>query len=222
MWLSPVLNRVVMATVLGLFALAPFAALAQSPGSAPVAGVDYVEITGGEPFATAPGKIEVVEVFGYTCIHCAHFEPLVSAWKAGLPDDVNFVPVPAPFGGYWIPYAQAFHAAQDLGLLDRTHAAMFRALHERGSLPIANATAAEIAGFYAGYGADPGQVDKAMASEATAAKLERARGFLRRSGVAGTPTLIVAGRYRVTADSFQDSLDIADALIERERARRRR
>ncbi|GAB2622596.1 thiol:disulfide interchange protein DsbA/DsbL [Novilysobacter erysipheiresistens] len=216
----PALNRVVLAAV--LFVLAPFAALAQSPGNVPVAGVDYVEIAGGEPFAAAPGKIEVVEVFGYTCIHCAHFEPLVSAWKAGLPDDVSFVPVPAPFGGYWVPYAQAFHAAQELGLLDRTHAAMFRALHETGSLPIANATAAEIAGFYAGYGADPGQFAKAMASDATAAKLERARGFLRRSGVEGTPTLIVAGRYRVTADSFQELLDIAGALIERERARRRR
>ncbi|MGH8086501.1 MAG: thiol:disulfide interchange protein DsbA/DsbL [Lysobacter sp.] len=215
------LNRLVLTAALALSALLPAAVLAQSNDSAPVAGVDYVEVAGGEPFAAAPGKIEVVEVFGYTCIHCAHFEPLVSAWKAELPADVSFVPVPAPFGGYWVPYAQAFYAAQGQGLLDRTHAAMFRALHETGSLPIVNATPAEIAGFYAGYGADPGQFAKAMVSEATAAELERARGFLRRSGVEGTPTLIVAGKYRVLGESFQQSLDIASALIERERARRK-
>ena len=217
------LNRAVLAAALAVLALVPAAAMAQAAAaSTPVAGVDYVEIAGGEPFAAAPGKIEVAEVFGYTCIHCAHFEPLVSAWEAGLADDVSFVPVPAPFGGYWVPYAQAFYAAQELGLLDRTHAAMFRALHETGSLPIVNATAAEIAGFYAGHGADAGQFAEAMTSEATTAKLERARGFLRRSGVEGTPTLIVAGKYRVLGGSFQESLDIASALIERERAQRRR
>ena len=41
----------------------------------PVAGVDYVEIPNGKPFAPLNGKVEVVEVFGYTCIHCAHFQP---------------------------------------------------------------------------------------------------------------------------------------------------
>lgn len=218
----PALNRAVLAAALVLLALVPAAAMAQAPTSPPVVGVDYVEIAGGEPFAAAPGKIEVAEVFGYTCIHCAHFEPLVSAWKAGLAEDVSFVLVPAPFGGYWVPYAQAFYAAQDQGLLDRTHADMFRALHETGSLPIVNPTAAEITSFYAGYGADPAQFAKAMASEATAARLERARGFLRRSGVEGTPTLIVAGKYRVLGGSFQESLNIAHALIERERAQRRR
>jgi thiol:disulfide interchange protein DsbA len=213
-----VLSRIALAAAFALVALLPALGFAQAGDAAPVAGVDYVEIAGGTPFSTAPGKIEVVEVFGYTCIHCAHFEPLVGAWKARLPDDVEFVPVPAPFGGYWIPYAQAFYAARDQGLLGKTHAAMFRALHETGALPIANATPAEIAGFYAGYGADSGAFVRAMASEATAERLQRARDFLRRSGVEGTPTLIVAGKYRVLGGSFQESLDIASALVERERA----
>ena len=209
------LPRLALGAMLALSVLLPAAALAQS--SAPVAGTDYVEIPGGEPFAPVSGKIEVVEVFGYTCIHCANFEPLVSKWKAGLPADVSFVPVPAPFGGYWIPYAQAFHAAQAQGLVGRTHGAMFNALHEAQSLPITNATPVEIAGFYAGYGADASQFIADMASEATEAKLQHARDFLRRSGVEGTPTLIVAGKYRVLGDSFEELLDTASALVERER-----
>src|SRR5690606_27669028 len=59
-------------------------------GAAPVAGTDYVVIAGGTPFKAGSDKIEVVEVFGYTCPHCSTFEPLVSAWSARLPADVEF------------------------------------------------------------------------------------------------------------------------------------
>lgn len=215
------LTRLARFAALALAILLPASAFAASP-TAPVAGTDYVEIADGQPFAPQPGKIEVVEVFGYTCSHCARFEPLVSAWKAGLPADVSFVAVPAPFGGYWVPYAQAFYAAQAQGLVGKTHAAVFRALHEQHSLPIVGATPTEVATFYATHGADPEQFARDMTSAATEAQLERARGFLRHSGVEGTPTLIVAGKYRVLGGSFEQSLDIASALVERERSQRHR
>ncbi len=54
-------------------------------------GVDYLEIPGGAPFSTQDGKVEVVEVFGYTCPHCASFEPHLVAWERTLPDDVALV-----------------------------------------------------------------------------------------------------------------------------------
>ena len=211
------LSRLAVLALLSIAALSP----AYAAPAAPVAGVDFVEIPGGLPFDTAPGRIEVVEVFGYTCSHCAAFEPAVAAWKRRLPDDVSFVPVPAPFSGYWLPYARAYYAAQAHGLVERTHADMFRALHEEQRLPIMRATPAEIAAFYAGYGADPAAFAATMTSAATDAQLERARTFIRRSGVDGTPSLVVAGRYRVIGRSFEQVLDTVDALIARERARLR-
>ena len=51
-------------------AAAPVAATPPS-GPAPVAGTDYAVIAGGQPFDPLNGKIEVVEIFGYTCPHCA-------------------------------------------------------------------------------------------------------------------------------------------------------
>jgi len=77
----------------------PVPAPARPVGPEPVAGTDYVVIEGGQPFQPATGKIEVVEIFGYVCPACARFQPLVGSWKAGLPADVNFVYVPAGFGG---------------------------------------------------------------------------------------------------------------------------
>lgn len=200
-------------------ALAAAPATKAPAGPVPVAGVDYVEIADGRAYAPVPGKIEVVEAFGYTCGHCANFEPRLSAWVAKLPADVQFTAVAAPFGGLWIPYAKAYYAAQSLGLAHKTHAAVFRALHDQRSLPLSRPTPEEIAAFYAGHGADPQRFIAAMASPAVEAQLERARAFLRHSGIEGTPTLIVNGKYRVTGgNGADDVLRIAEHLIARERA----
>lgn len=199
-----------------LLALLPLSAFAADP----VAGVDYVEIADGKPYAPLNGKVEVVEVFGYTCIHCAHFQPVVSAWHKKQPSWVRFTPVPAAFGGYWMPYARAYYAAAKLRVLAKTHDAMFKALHEQGSLPIQNASSNEIAAWYADYGVDPQAFAAAMDSPATDVLLERSKAFALASGIEGTPTLIVNGKYRVIGSSFEDTLRIADFLVKKEHARK--
>ena len=187
----------------------------------PVAGVDYVEIPNGKPFAPLNGKVEVVEVFGYTCIHCAHFEPTRAAWKKTLPRDVQLTPVPAAFGGYWIPYARAFFAAQQLGVQPRTHQAVFDALHKTGALPIQNASPEEIAGFYASQGVDRARFMAALRGPQVDAQLARARDWVAAAGVEGTPTIIVNGKYRVIGGrTYDDMLKIAERLVARERARK--
>ena len=198
------------------------AAVAAASGPALVAGKDYVVIEGGQPFDPAAGKIEVVEVFGYTCPHCASFQPMVNAWKARLPKDVRFTYVPAPFGGYWIPYAKAYYAAESMGLLGKTHDAMFKALHLDRSLPIQNATPEEIGKFYGAYGANAKTFASNMQSFAVDAKVSRAKQFIQRSGVDATPMMVVNGRYRVQGRTLEDSLRIVNQLIAQERAAKSR
>src|SRR5690606_40335280 len=78
---------------------APAAPAPAAPsGPAPVAGVDYQVIENGQPFQPVAGKIEVAEVFGYTCPHCANFDPILEAWAKRQPADVNLVLVPGAFG----------------------------------------------------------------------------------------------------------------------------
>ena len=206
-----------------LLALLPLAASATQPVAvpAPVEGKDYVLIPDGKPYAPLAGKVEVVEVFGYTCIHCAHFQPVVSAWHRKQPSWVRFTPVPAAFGGYWTPYARAYYAAAKLRVLARSHDDVFKALHETGKLPIQNASNEEIAAFYAGYGADPGAFLAAMQSPATDLLLQRSTDFATATGIEGTPTLVVNGKYRVLGRSFDDTLRITDFLVARERAARK-
>lgn len=185
-------------------------------GPPPVEGVDYVRIDGGAPYAQVPGTVEVAEVFGYACPHCAHFEPALRAWARTLPKGVRVVPVPAP----WDPYARAFVAARTLKVADASHGAVFKALHEDGSLPLRDPQPGEIAQFYARYNVPPARFTAAMAAPAVDAELQRAAAFFERSGVEGTPTLVINGRYRVTARGRAEVFRVAEHLIARERRTR--
>ena len=211
--------RAFLLSLLVLFAFAPSVQAQALPGL--TEGKEYRLIADGSPYRPAAGKIEVAEVFGYTCIHCAHFEPTLAAWKKTLPRDVQLTPVPAAFGGYWIPYARAFFAAQQLGVQPRTHQAVFDALHKTGALPIQKASPEEIAGFYASQGVDRARFMAALRGPQVDAQLARARDWVAAAGVEGTPTIIVNGKYRVIGGrTYDDMLKIAERLVARERARK--
>lgn len=192
---------------------------AASKGNA-VAGTDYVVIQGGQPYDPLNGKIEVVEVFNFICPACARFEPLLGAWKKTLPADVRLTYVPADFNAQWHIYAQAYFVADATGLDAKTHDAVFNAIHIEHSLPSESdpPDARKVAAFYAKYGADPKQFIDAMSSFTVDAKLKRAKQFMLASGVEGTPTMIVDGKYRVTGKGDEDTLRIVNQLIAQERA----
>jgi thiol:disulfide interchange protein DsbA len=189
-------------------------------GPAPVAGVDYVEISGGQPFEPGTGRIEVAEIFSYTCPHCAQFEPLVLAWRARQPADVKFTPIAGFFGGNPEPFAKAFYAAESMGARAKTHDAMFRALHIDRSLDMQGATPQTIAAFYGKFGIDPAQFASTMSSFAVDAKVKRANQFIMQTGVEGSPSVVVDGKYRVTGKTLEDTLRITTHLVAKERAAR--
>lgn len=201
---------------------APAAAPAAAPapvapqGPAPVEGEDYTTITGGVPFSPAAGKIEVVEIFGYTCPACFRFQAILAPWKSRLPADVNFIYMPAAFGGPGDEFARGFYASQTLGAFDKVHEPMYAAVHVERKLR--GQSADDIAAVYGELGLDAAQVKTAMASFGVNAQVARARQFAQRSQITGTPSLIVHGKYLVKGKSFEDMLRVADHLIARERA----
>jgi len=211
-----------------LLALIPALAFAQTPASvvpapaadtaAPRLGIDYEVMPLPAP-TYGHGGIEVAEVFSYACIHCAHFQPLVTAWKKNLPKDVRWEYIPADFGSVWNTFARAYFAADQLHVLAKTHEAIFRAVHEEHA--VTSGTPEEVAAVYGKFGVDPGKFLAAMNSPATDQRLAQARRFVLATGIQGTPTLVIDGRYRVTATadrSFQGMLATADYLIALERA----
>ena len=191
---------------------------AAAPAPAPRMGVDYEVLPVPQPTWGA-GKIELAEVFSYQCIHCAEFQPSVNAWKKTMPADVRWEYVPAVFGGTWDNFARAYFAAQILGVQPRTHDMVFHAVFINKS--IKGGTPENIADMYAKFGVDRAKFLATMSSFGVTAKLNRAKQFALRTGITGTPTLIINGKYRinVTADrGFPGMLSTATYLIAQERA----
>jgi len=162
--------------------------------------------------------VEVAEVFWYGCPHCYTFKPLVESWAEDLPEDVNYVKIPAALGSSWEPHAKAFYALEAMGELDKVHDALFDALAgERRPLNSGEA----LADFVSGYGVDGEEFLKNYNSFGVNAKMQQAQSKIRGARVTGTPTMLVNGKYRVTASmagSHEATLEVVDYLIEQERA----
>lgn len=201
---------------LALIVAAPVA-LAQTPADGLVEGRDYTLIDPPQPTADK-SKVEVLEVFGYWCIHCAHLDPILQKWKKGLPADVDFRYVPAVWqGGVDEYFARAFYTAETMGVLDKTHSAMFTAAAVERKTQSPDA----ILDFYADQGIDREQFEATMNSFTVNAKVARVKQTLPRYAIEGTPTLIVNGKYKAMArgdGTMDDLMATVDKLIARERA----
>jgi thiol:disulfide interchange protein DsbA len=195
--------------------LLPLAAIAAEPAPL-VEGRDYRLIENGTPYRPLDGKIEVVEVFAYWCPHCAEFQPQLSAWVRKLPDDVRFTYVPAAFDPD-DAFARGFFAAERANAVERTHDALFRAVHHDGLLA-RNATIDEIAWYYGQQGLNPTAIKVAMVGPQVDALMQRAHAFEIGIKLPGTPTMVVNGRYLITPRTHQDALRIADQLVAQLRA----
>lgn len=161
--------------------------------------------------------VEVAEVFWYGCPHCYTFKPLIESWAENAPDYVNYVKIPAALGASWEPHAKAFFAVEAMGELDKVHDAFFEALAgERRQLNSGEA----LADFVAEHGVDGEEFLKNYNSFGVNARMQQAQSKIRGARVTGTPTMIVAGKYRVTASmagSHEAVLDVIDYLVEQER-----
>jgi thiol:disulfide interchange protein DsbA len=184
----------------------------------PVAGKDYVEISNGTPPDPSSKQVIVEEFFNYICPACYSFEPLLLAWTGKLPDYAKLVHVPATFRADFVQYARAYYAAEALGVVDKSHAAVYEAIHVTHKLPAEGDKPDEdkIAAFYTVYGVDKEQFLNTMKSFGVDTKVKRATERMQRSRVSGTPSLVVNGRYLVRGQSVQDMLRIASYLIEKE------
>jgi len=181
------------------------------------AGKQYVELKNPVP-VSKPGKIEVVELFWYGCGHCYQFESSINPWAEQLPEDVNFVRIPALFGGMWNVHGQLFLTLEAMKADHKVHAAVFDGIHKQGRKL---ATPEEMADYLAGHGIDREAFLKTFNSFGVKSQLERAKKLGMAYQISGVPVLIVNGKYRFDIGSSggpQKALQVADHLIAKERA----
>lgn len=182
-----------------------------------VEGTHYERLL--EPVRTAdPARIEVVELFWYGCSHCFQFEPLLAKWEPALAKDVDFHRSPAMWNKLMAVHAQAFYAAEALGVLGKLNQPLFEALNvQRKRLESED----EIAELFAANGVTDADFRKAFNSFGVQSKVKQADARQRSYKTTGTPEMIVNGKFRVSArlaGSPEAMLKVVDFLIAKERA----
>ena len=194
-------------------------AAAQGPAWAqggPVEGKDYQRVA--TPVPVPPGKVEVVEFFGYWCPHCSAFEPALDAWVKKLPAaQVAFRRVPVAFNAAQEPLQKLYFALESLDLIEALHRKVFNSLHvARQRLD----KDAEISVFLQANGVDAAKVMDSMKSFSVATKVRQARQLAEGYKIEGVPTLGIQGRYMTSpsiAGTPERALAVADQLIAQSR-----
>lgn len=182
------------------------------------AGVHYEELL--VPAAPADSStIEVAEVFSYLCIHCFNFDASVSEWAIRQDESVSFIRIPAIFNKSWALFAQAYYTAEALGVSDKTHDAIFEAVHTRKEDLRTPATIAALFKRVAGVETDVFQ--KAFDSFSVRSKLQQADSRARQFRLQSVPTMVVNGKYKTNstmAGTNIGMLQVVDFLVKKERA----
>lgn len=188
------------------------------PSSPPqfIEGADYLRVDRAFPVTTGD-KIEVLEAFSYSCIHCAEAAPHVERWKASAPANAQLVFMPIAWNPDWEVAARAFFASELLKSLDKTHKATFEArFQQRRTL----ASAENYADFYAELGVDRAKFLSAFKSFGLNTKIARVNKLAGEYGISSTPTFIVDGKYRLNPKSFAELPALINFVVAKAAAER--
>ncbi len=161
-------------------------------------------------------SVEVLELFWYGCPHCFKFEKYLKAWEQDKPDYIDFSRMPAVLNKSWIPHARAYYALETMGEVDRVHPIFFEAIHVQGRRL---RDIESIARFLSQHGIDEDDFQKAYDSFYVETKVKRSNQLMRDYGSSAVPTVIVNGKYRITAGSaggYEQVLKLVNQLAQQE------
>ncbi len=180
-------------------------------------GVNYFRVPlpqpSPQPDPLPRGKVEVTEVFSYGCPACNAFQSIMHQLAKSLPPNAVLDYVPAAFNPAedWVVFQQAYYTALTLGVAAKTHDAMFDAIWKSGELATMDSsnrlknplpTIENVAEFYQKAAGIPAKrfVDTAKGF-GVYTEMQAADAAIMAYQVDRTPTIIVAGKYRVNVES---------------------
>lgn len=115
-------------------------------------------------------------------------------------------------------HARAYYTATALGVLDSVHESLFDAMNIHGQRLQSKA---EIAKIFEEQGVSSEDFNKTFDAFGTISKVKQADQRARNLRISGVPSMVVNGKYRVTAGmvkTYGDMIKVVDYLIEKERS----
>ena len=180
------------------------------------AGVHY-EIVDNPTSVRDPSRIEVTEVFWFGCNHCYALEPYIARWKKDMPTDVAFIKSPATWNEMLKTHATIYYTAKALGIEQQFVPAAFNTIQNEGRMLTGNT---ELEYYFRGFDVNKDKYKAVSTSFGVRNAVDQADKKMKQWKVTGVPSLIVNGKYKVSASRAvrTDQLfEVVDFLIEKER-----
>jgi protein dithiol oxidoreductase (disulfide-forming) len=200
-----------------------------------VVGQHYFLINPAQPTGLPAGKVQVIEIFSYACPGCNRFYPVADRLRAALPPYAVMEYLPASFrpDEDWPMFQRAYVTAQQMGIDERTHDAMFDAVWKSGELAVFDPATqharhpapsiTDAAQFYArAAGVKPEAFLATAGSFAVDLKVREADERIRNYGIGETPSIVVNGKYRlnpVSAGGYEETIELVKWLVSQEARR---
>jgi len=157
--------------------------------------------------------IEVIDFFWYGCPYCDQLQPALEAWRRRKPEDVALRRVPAILNDSWKAHARIYYTLESLNQAERLHLRVYHGYHVE-KLHMSKPDV--MVEWAVRQGIERQRWLDAYYSQEVDEKIERAARLTQAYTVAGTPSLVVDGRY-LTSGSLAESLDemisVLDDLI---------
>lgn len=170
-----------------------------------------------QPVSVANG-IEVIDFFWYGCPHCHNLQPALERWISRKPADVTVRRIPAILRDSWAAHARIYYTLEALGEVERLHQRVYHGYHVE---ELSMSKPEVMSEWAVRNGIARERWDEAYNSPAVQRKVEEAARLSRAYSIAGTPSLVVNGRY-LTSGSMGESLNstvlILDGLVQKVRS----
>ncbi len=185
-------------------------------------GQNFTRMVPTQPTVGGADKIEVAEVFMYSCPHCFDLEGFINQWAENKDPNVRLVRIPAMFNQLAVMHGQLYYTEVFLtqsGKLKDQNAfreMVFEEYHRRGNR-LTSETAIQRLFLRAGVSEEDFQ--RTWGSFEVNQALRVAQDLARRYGVSSVPMIVVNGKYRTdagSAGSYPKLIELIDELTARE------
>lgn len=198
-------------------ALAGIALSALLPVSAQAAveGKDYTVLPKPIPQQQAD-KIEVLEFFGYFCVHCYHLDPVLLNHSKAFAKDTYLRTEHVVWQPEMLGLARVAAAVDDSGLKRQANSAIFQAVHEQKINLADSATFKQWAQAQKSF--DGKKLIAAYDSPASLNRAKKMEELTVAYRIGSTPTVIVGGKYQVKfGNDWNAGMKTIDELVEKVR-----
>lgn len=185
-------------------------------------GQNFTRMIPTQPTVGSADKIEVAEVFMYSCPHCYDLEAYLNAWEEDKNPNVRFVRIPAVFNPLAQLHAQLYYTEVFLaknGTLKDPVAfrnMVFDEFHNRANRLTSEAA---IQRLFARAGVSEDDFNRTWKSFEVNQALRMAADLARRYNIMSVPTMIVNGKYRTDmsmAGGYPKLIELINELTARE------